>query len=127
MCDERVLDTEQSDSSSLFITVDRGDDRSVQTIIVVGEIDALNAGQLHKAVLGVLRQHRPSRIEINMFSVSFLDSTGIRVLLLCHADARLVDCELMLTDAHPMAHRILQITGLADHFGLTAGQIPGVR
>ncbi|MEU7908845.1 STAS domain-containing protein [Actinoplanes sp. NPDC049118] len=122
-----MLDNEQPDSSSLFITVDRGDDRSVQTIIVVGEIDALNAGQLHKAVLGVLRQYRPSRIEINMFSVGFLDSAGIRILLLCHADARLVDCELRLTDTHPMAHRILQITGLADHFGLTEGQVPGGR
>jgi anti-anti-sigma factor len=127
MCDERMLDVEQPDSSSLFITVDRGDDRSVQTIIVVGEIDALNADQLHKAVLGVLRRHRPSRIEINMFSVGFLDSSGIRILLLCHADARLVDCRLGLTDVHPMARRILQITGLADHFGVVEGQTPGGR
>ncbi|MET8147808.1 STAS domain-containing protein [Actinoplanes sp. NPDC049668] len=125
MCDERVLDVEQPESRSFFITLDRGDDRSVQTIIVVGEIDALNAGQLHKVVLGVLRKYRPSRIEINMFSVGFLDSAGIRVLLLCHSDARLVDCELRVTDAHPTAHRILQITGLAEHFGLADGPLPG--
>ena len=76
MCDERVLDVEQPDSRSLFIALDRDDDRSVQTIIVAGEIDVLNAGQLHSVVLGAPRQYRPGRIEINMFSVGFLDSAG---------------------------------------------------
>jgi hypothetical protein len=30
----------------------------------------------------------------------------------------------MLTDPHPMTYRILQITGLLDHFGLTERRDP---
>jgi anti-anti-sigma regulatory factor len=50
--------------------------------------------------------------------VTFLDSGGIRCLLLCHADAEHADCRLMVVDAHPNAYRALRITGLLDFLGL---------
>jgi anti-sigma B factor antagonist len=106
----------------LAITIDHGDGRRAPVIRVAGAIDARNAAQLHKAVTGLLRGHRPSRIDINMRAVNFLDSAGIRALLLCHADAQLVECRLRLTEAQPMTYEVLQICGLAEYLGLTGSQ-----
>jgi anti-anti-sigma factor len=91
-------------------------------ITMAGELDALTGAEVHQFVMEVLRRRRPHRIEVDLRDVRFLDSIGIRTLLSCHADARRMGCELVLTDAHPMAYRVLQITGLLDHFGLTSGE-----
>jgi anti-anti-sigma factor len=124
---EPVLGTTQQDQSSLIITVDRADGTHVQHITVAGEMDALSVAELHEAVTDMLRQCRPNRIEMNLRGVSFLDSVGISTLLQCHTDATRVGCQLELIDPHPMVHRVLQITGLLDHFGLTDGQAPRAR
>ena len=115
----RPLETEPNDSSSLLVEVDRSDERRLQRIIVAGELDALSATKLQKTVLDVLRRQRPRRVEINLRGVIFLDSAGVRTLVSCHSDAQQADCQLTVTDPHPMAYRVLQITGLLDHFGVT--------
>ena len=88
-------------------------------MFVFGEVDALSAGHLHQAVVDVLREQRPRRIEMDLHGVSFLDSAGIHALGLCQADARQVDCRITLTKPQPMVYRVLQVTGLLEHFGLT--------
>lgn len=103
---------------SLTITVVHDAERRTQRIAVMGEIDVLTVDQLQEAVTEVLRRHQPRRVEISLRGVSFLDSTGIRGLLSCHADAASLGCHLMLTDPHPMASQVLHITGLTDFFGL---------
>jgi anti-anti-sigma factor len=88
-------------------------------MFVFGEVDALTAGQLQKAVVDVLRDQRPGCIEMDLHGVTFLDSVGIRALVLCQADAQQVDCQIRLTKPQPVVYRVLQITGLLEHFGLT--------
>jgi anti-anti-sigma factor len=88
-------------------------------MFVFGEVDALSAGQLHEAVVDVLRDQRPSCIEMDVHGVTFLDSDGIRALVLCHADAQQMNCEIRLAKLQPAVYRVLQITGLLEHFGLT--------
>jgi anti-anti-sigma factor len=121
------IGTTQQDRSPLIVSIDRTDGTQVQRITVAGEMDALSVTELHEAVTHVLHQQRPGRIEMNLRAVSFLDSVGIRTLLQCHTDATRVGCQLELIDPHPMVHRVLQITGLLNHFGLTDGQASGVR
>ena len=91
----------------------------VAGIAASGEIDASSAPQLHRTVVDALRLHRPSRIELDMSGVSFLDSSGLECLLLCHADARQLDCRLILTRPQPMTRRVLEITGLSERLGVT--------
>ena len=55
---------------------------------------------------------------MDLSGVSFLDSSGIRALLLCHADAEQASCRMTITDAHRMVYQVLEITCLLDHFGL---------
>ena len=91
-------------------------------MLVFGELDAVTAGQLQKAVVDVVRDRRPTCLEMDLHGVSFLDSAGIRALVLCHADAQQMDCQIRLTKPQPVVCRVLQITGLLEHFGLT--QLP---
>jgi anti-sigma B factor antagonist len=114
---DRLLDTEY-DHSPLLVDVDHRDEPRVQHITVVGDLDALTATTLQKAVIDLLREP-PRRIEINLRGVTFLDSAGIRALVLCHCDAQQRDCQLTVTDPHPMAYRVLEITGLLDHFHIS--------
>jgi anti-anti-sigma factor len=85
---------------------------------VSGELDALSADLLRTAVADVLRRHRPERIDMDLHGVTFLDSAGIRALLLCQSDAQRAGSRVTLSRARPGVHRVLEITGLLDHFGL---------
>ncbi len=107
------------DFSRLMIIAERTADPACCRLVLAGELDATSSGKLHAAVLDVLHRRAPCRIELNLRGVPYLDSAGIHALLVCHADARHVHCGLTLTDPHPWAYRLLQITGLLDHFGVT--------
>ena len=124
MTAEFILEPEQQ-IAPLDITVTHDDDPRVQRIAVSGEVDALTGTQLHQAVIDVLRRHRPGHIEMDVRGVQFLDSAGIRILLMCHTDAAVMDCRLRLAACHPVVSRVLHVTGLADHFGLSSGPPPG--
>lgn len=107
------------DEPTAFLVEARAGEEAVR-LLVHGEVDGVNAGRLQRAVIDVLRRQRPSCIDIDFRSVSFLDSTGIHVLVMCQADARQLGCSIRLTGLRPMVYRSLEITGLADHFGATA-------
>ena len=85
---------------------------------MVADVDALSGDQLHNDVGDVLREMRPAHIELNLRDVTFLDSAGIRALVICHADAEAAGCRLRLTDPHPMTYTVLKISGLLAHFGI---------
>jgi anti-sigma B factor antagonist len=104
----------------ITITVDRGAAPETVRIAVRGEIDAATAGDVQTAILDELRQGRPSRIHLDMAGVTFMDSTGIRVLLLSMADAEQLECELRVGATTPEVYRVLEIVGLLEIFGMTA-------
>jgi anti-anti-sigma factor len=118
MRSEHLFDSQSGSPPSLLVDLhcrDSGPPR----MFVFGELDAVSAGQLQKAVVDVVRDQRPSCLEMDLHGVSFLDSAGIRALVLCHADAQQMDCRIRLTKPQPAVYRVLQITGLLEHFGLT--------
>jgi len=109
------------------LLVDRGHSSAagVSRMAVFGDVDEVNAARLHRDLIDVLRHHRPARIEMDLHAVPFLNSVGIRTLLLCEADARQLGCGITIIDPHPAVYRVLQLTGLLDHFGLTDWQPSG--
>jgi anti-anti-sigma factor len=113
------LDTVHQDPGSLLVDVHGGDDTQAQRIAVAGEVDMLSAPAVQEAVVDVLHRRHPRRIEIDLRGVTFLDSAGIRTLLICHDDAQQENCLLTLVDPHPRVYRVLQITGLLGLFALT--------
>jgi anti-anti-sigma factor len=89
-----------------------------QRVSLFGEVDAVNTGRLHREVAEVLADRRPSAVEIDLRGVTFLDSAGIRALLICRQEAARQGCALTLADPQPAVHQVLRITGLLQHFGL---------
>ena len=109
---------------ALLLDVQRSSDTRSLTLIVSGELDVISAPDLQKAVADALRRHAPEGIAIDLHSVSFLDSAGIKALLLCHADAERRGCRLTLARPRPTVSSVLEMTALLDHFGLPGQAYP---
>jgi anti-anti-sigma regulatory factor len=86
-------------------------------LVVPRDIDATDTRRLHQTVIDALRRHRPVDLEVDLSGVA-LGPAGIEALLLCHADARQLECRLVLTDPDPATYRLLQVASLLEAFGL---------
>lgn len=121
-----------SDASSEFPPDDRRalpldvhctDDTEPARIVICGDVNVANAARVQSAVIDVLRQRRPSRIDVDLTDVAALDTDAIGALIVCQADALQVGCQLHLANPRPVVHRALR-SGLLEAFGLNRRQGP---
>ncbi|WP_214322915.1 STAS domain-containing protein [Nonomuraea sediminis] len=77
-------------------------------VSVSGEVDVTNSDQLRSAVEEGRRPGMP--LVFDLSAMTFLDSTGLSVLLDTHTAAQREGGALLLADVQPMPWRILQIT-----------------
>ena len=82
-----------------------------------GEIDVENAYEIRETVAAALADGRPTRIELNMQHVSFIDSVGISSLVAAFQLASVSGVKLVVTHPSRFAHRQLWVTGLLGLFG----------
>ena len=82
-----------------------------------GEIDVENAYEIREVVAAQLAAGHPSRIELNMRHVSFIDSVGISALVAAFQLASVSGVRLVVTHPSRFAHRQLWVTGLLGLFG----------
>ena len=82
-----------------------------------GEIDVENAYEIREAVAARLAESSPSRIELNLQHVSFIDSVGISALVGAFQLAQISGVKLVVTRPSRFAHRQLWVTGLLGLFG----------
>jgi len=84
------------------------------TLVLVGEIDSHTAPALAERLSGA-----PESLVVDLAGVSFIDSSGLRILVEAH-QAR-VDAEASLTLRSPSAavQRLLEISGLSSHLDVT--------
>ena len=85
------------------------------TLRVAGEIDLGTAPQLREAALDALRHHGTT-LRVDLRDVSFMDSTGIEVLLATRRRASLEGGSLTLYRPSRPVRRILEVTGLDKLF-----------
>lgn len=83
----------------------------------IGEIDVENAYEIREVVAAQLAEAHPSRIELNMRQVSFIDSVGISSLVAAFQLASVSGVKLIVTHPSRFAHRQLWVTGLLGLFG----------
>ncbi len=81
------------------------------TLHVSGEVDLHTAPSLREAALAALRQHGTS-LRVDLSDVTFMDSTGIEVLLATRRRAELEGGSLTLCHLTPAVRRIIEVTGL---------------
>jgi anti-anti-sigma factor len=88
-------------------------------VTVAGEIDLSNSDLLHVRLLNILSTLHPRRIEVDLAGVTFLDCSGLTVLVVLGRAAARTGCRLRITNPQPVVRRVLALTGLLDV--LTAG------
>jgi anti-anti-sigma factor len=82
-----------------------------------GEIDVDTAYEVRESVAAVLTKGRPSRIELNMRLVTFIDSVGISAMVAGFQMAEVSGVKLVVTEPSRFVHRQLWVTGLLGLFG----------
>jgi anti-sigma B factor antagonist len=87
-------------------------------VIPRGEIDLATAPQL-EARLRELREAGFDRLVLDLREVTFMDSTGLRVILAWDEEARRDGMELRLMPGPPAVQRVFEVTGVLHRLGFS--------
>jgi anti-sigma B factor antagonist len=109
--DEQVVGPE------LVLTTDRNGDQVV--LAVQGELDAYTAPALEDHIAALLAE-QTKELLLDLSQTAFLDSSGLRALLTVHRRLEGSGGRLELREASEPVLRLLEITGLREHFGVPA-------
>ena len=83
-------------------------------LALAGEFDLSNAAQLEDALKEIERE-RPPLLVLDLRELTFMDSTGLRVMVSADARARDDSRRLVVVQGPESVHRVFRITGLDDH------------
>ena len=83
-------------------------------VALAGELDVSTAGELY-GQLAKLRLEGVEHVALNMAEVTFVDSTGLSVLITLHKRLESVNGELILFSPSEQLRRLLEVTAL-DRF-----------
>lgn len=82
-----------------------------------GEIDVDTAHEVREAVAAVMKDQRPTQINLNLRGITFIDSVGISALVAGFQAAEVGGVKLVVTEPSRFVHRQLWVTGLLGLFG----------
>jgi anti-anti-sigma factor len=109
--EERVLQPD------LSLTTKRNGSRAI--VHVKGDLDAFSAPSLEAEVANLV-EGSTSDVVLDLSSTGFLDSSGLRALLVAERAALDHGGQLTLRAPSEPVQRLLEITGLAEHFPVEA-------
>jgi len=89
-----------------------------RAVTVRGEVDLATAADLESVVGGAL-QEAPDGVVLDLAQLTFIDSSGLRVLVALAKDAESRGTALGLRNLPRHAQRVLELTGLGDWFEVT--------
>ena len=98
--------------------------RQEGTIVVriVGEVDLASAPDLREALIELIDGQGNLFVQLDLEHLSFIDSTGIGVLVRALRSVRQKGGDLTLINCRPSTLRILEIAGLTGIFGVAADE-----
>jgi anti-sigma B factor antagonist len=85
-------------------------------VVVTGELDLYREAQLRTFVEAVLAQGPPQRLVLDLGRLQFLDSAGLRALLVCRDRSRSADVPFRLAVAPGPVTRLLDLAGVRSWF-----------
>jgi anti-anti-sigma factor len=83
------------------------------TLTLVGELDLSTSGELEAAIMR-LCANRAREIVLDLHELSFVDSTGLRVILTSHRLCESHGCDFSLTRVQAPVQRLFEQTGLGE-------------
>ncbi|GHJ45848.1 hypothetical protein Cs7R123_31900 [Catellatospora sp. TT07R-123] len=92
--------------------------RASGTVVVTvsGEIDMATAPALQHALLDALTTHTPAVIDVDLAACTFLDASGLRVLVAAHTTAQAAGCQMWARYPQRLVRMVLEVTDLLDMF-----------
>ena len=89
-------------------------EREGETIVVVpeGDVDVVNAALLRQVLQQVVERRDCTRLDVDMSSVTFLDSSGLGMLVAAHRAAGAQGISMRLREPGPMVKMVLEVTNL---------------
>jgi stage II sporulation protein AA (anti-sigma F factor antagonist) len=98
----------------------------VLDVVLRGEIDYTNAAAVTQTVTKAVDQVRPTAVRVDLTEVTFLDSSGIGVLITGMKAAREIAADYRVRGPNPKVLDQLRITGLAELFPVEPAEPPAV-
>ncbi|NRQ38763.1 STAS domain-containing protein [Nonomuraea sp. NN258] len=99
------------------LTMTRGRLSGVTVIALKGELTVTNQAVL-RAYLDQARRRPDDQVVLDLSELTFMDSTGLRELLLCRGESVEHGGELRLAALRAAPSRLIQITGLDVHLSV---------
>jgi anti-sigma B factor antagonist len=96
------------DRPALLLDVRSGPDGAL-IVVAEGEIDLETSPDLARVLQDALQAH--ARVVVDLNAVSFMDSTGVSLLLTAAEQARRAEIRLTI-EPSPFVLRVLQLTGV---------------
>lgn len=93
-------------------------DRERVTMRVVGEIDLATADAVEKPLLDLFDTGF-AHVVVDLRDVSFMDSSGIRVLITAHQHAESLGARLSTVVGASRIRRTLELSGAIDYLGVS--------
>jgi anti-anti-sigma factor len=93
-------------------------------IELFGEIDFTNSAAVSDEVRTAVAEAQPGVVCVDMGSVTFLDSSGIGVLVIAYKSAVAVGADYRVVGPSPGVYEQLRLTGLVDLFGIDPPRVP---
>jgi anti-anti-sigma factor len=94
-----------------FQTTVTGD---VAVITLTGELDVSGSALLEQEIERVLADHEPRALVLDLSPLDFMDSTGLRMVVLADARSREQARRFALVRGNDDVHRVFEITRMVD-------------
>jgi anti-sigma B factor antagonist len=88
-------------------------------VVISGELDINSAPRLI-AMIHDLAHPPVRRVDLDCEGVTFLDSTGVRALIVARNDAAHIGVDLVLVQPSRAVTRVIEMTGLAGYLTSTS-------
>ena len=94
-------------------------------VTLYGDIDFANASEVRETIRDAVQRANPTVVRVDLGEVTFLDSSGIAVLVVAHRLANGVNARYVVEHASLGVYEHLRLTGLAELFGVPRPGVPG--
>ena len=105
--------------TELELTVRDGDQSGTAVVVAMGEVDASNCKSLEDLLLSFARTDGRRQVDVDLAEVSFIDSSGLRALIVGERAISEAGGALRVNAASSVVRRLFEITGLIDRLGLS--------
>lgn len=100
------------------LSLQRTNDAGRVVVTAAGEIDSSNCASLEDLLRAVADEGASSEVVVDLGEVSFIDSSGLRALIVGQRAIVKADGSLAISAASSSVRRLFEITGLAGQLGL---------